>query len=78
MPRSMRVGCSLEAFSLKLGYCGRGYRSRSIESSGSMPPLEGIPHDQALDTPSGNLRLSLRAMPRFDLPLGVPDLGTQE
>jgi len=60
---------------------GRGYRPHSIESSGSTPPLKGIPRDllaSALDTPSGISRLSLRAMPRFDLPLGVPDLGTRE
>jgi hypothetical protein len=46
-----------------------------------MPPLVVIPYDllaSALDTPSRISRFCLRAMPRFDLPLGVPDSGTRE
>ena len=69
MPCSMGVGCSLEALSLKLGY-----QPRLIESGGSTPPLVGIPHDLlalALDTPNRISRFCLRAMPRFDLPLGA-------
>ena len=45
-----------------------------------MPPFMGIPHDllaSALDTPNRISRLCFRAMPRFDLPLGVPDSGTR-
>ena len=75
MPRSMGVGCSLEAFLLKLGLHGRGYRSRSFESGVSKPLLERIPHDllaSALDTPSGVSRFCLRATPRFDPPTGCP------
>ena len=49
------VGCSPEALSLKLGYHGRGYLSRSIGSSGLTPPSVGFPLNllaPALDTPS--------------------------
>ena len=40
---------------IKQGQCDRGYWSRSIESSGSLPPSVGIPLDHlvlALDIPS--------------------------
>ena len=62
---------------MKRGRRGRGYWSRSIESSGSMPPLGGIPLDRlvlALDIPSESSRLASF----FDRSLGTPDSGTRD
>ena len=62
------VGCSPEALSLKLGYHGRGYLSRSIESSGLTPPSVGIPLNllaPALDTPSEFSRQASFLTPRW-------------
>ena len=62
---------------IKRGRCDRGYWSRSIESSGSLPPLVGIPLDPlalALDIPSEFSRQALF----FDHSLGIPDSGTRD
>jgi len=62
---------------MKQGRRSRGYWSRSIESSSSMPPFGGIPLDHlihALDIPS---EFSRRAS-FFDHSLGIPDSGTRD
>ena len=62
---------------MKQGRRGRGYWSRSIKSSGSMPPFVGIPLDHlvlALDIPSE----SSRQASRFNHSLGIPDSGTRD
>ena len=62
---------------MKRGRCSRGYWSRSIESSGSMPPFGGIPLNHfvlALDIPSESSRWASF----FDRSLGIPDSGTRD
>jgi len=62
---------------IKRGRRGRGCWSRSIESSGSMPPFEGIPFDRlnpTLDIPS---EFSRRAS-IFDHSPSIPDSGTRD
>jgi len=62
---------------IKWGRRGRGCWSRLIESSGSMPPVEGIPLDcldPTLDIPS---EFSWRAL-IFDHSPGIPDSGARD
>ena len=62
---------------IKRGRCGQGYWSRSIESSGSMPPFMGIPFDRlvlALDIPSEFSRQASL----FNHSLGIPNSGTRD
>ena len=57
---------------MKQGRRGRGYRSHSIESSGSMPPFGGIPLD-SLDPTLDIASESSRRASIFDHSLGIPD-----
>ena len=62
---------------IKRGRRGRGCWSRSIESSGSMPPFGGIPLDRlnpTLDIPSEFSRWASI----FDHSSGIPDSGTRD
>jgi len=62
---------------MKRGQRGRGYWTRSIETSGSMPPVRGIPLDcldPTLDIPS---EFSRQASV-FDHSLGIPDSGARD
>jgi len=62
---------------MKQGRRGRRYWSHSIESSGSMPPVGGIPLyclDPTLDIASE----SSRRASIFDRSLGIPDSGARD
>jgi len=62
---------------MKQGRRGRGYRSHSIESGGSMPPVGGIPLDcldLTLDIPCKSSRWASI----FDHSLGIPNSVARE
>jgi len=62
---------------MKQGRRGWGYWSHSIESSGSMPPVGGIPLDRfdpTLDIASESLRRASIS----DRSLGIPDSGARD
>jgi len=56
---------------------GRGYWSHSIESSGSTPPIGGIPLD-CLDPTLDITSESSRRASIFDRSLGIPDSGARD
>ena len=69
----LQPGCVL----IKRFRRGRGYWSRSTESSGSMPPVGGIPLD-CLDPTLDISSESSRQASIFDHSLGIPDSGARD
>ena len=62
---------------MKQGRRSRGYWSHSIESSGSLPPVGGIPLD-CLDLTLDITSESSRRASIFDRSLGIPDSGARD